>query len=228
MTRRRTTAIVAGSVAVVVVAALGAGVWAVTGAMDSSFRFGGGVAAASTPTGTATGTATATPTPLPDASVVAVGGVLDAEAALELRREMPESGDFAYQLPDGRWIKTNRLQPMPPEVMAVEQAKADAVPLPAGTSIEDWKTVRKNGTSARGSYSYATGRNVVIVLQGIQGCGGANCVMWQMEAPLGLLDKLPIGGNGFDTAEDAVAESQQLIATMPDAPTWDIVVAHQH
>lgn len=219
MSRRRARTIVTTSLAVVAIAALGTGVWAVTDSMNRSFRIVDAPAAAAEKTPSST--------PIPTPTVVPIGGVLDEETALELRREMPENGDFAYKMPDGRWIKTNRHQPMPAEVMAAEQTKADAVPLPAGTSLDDVKKVRQNATSARGAYNYATGRNVVLVLQGLQGAGGGNVVMWQMDANNNLLYQLGKGENGWATPEEVVARAQALIATMPDAGDWDIVVAHQ-
>ena len=49
---------------------------------------------------------TATPTPTPTA--VPLGGVLTKDAALTLRQDMAANGDFAYAMPDGTWVKTNR------------------------------------------------------------------------------------------------------------------------
>ncbi|MFJ3393658.1 hypothetical protein [Leifsonia aquatica] len=217
MKRRTTTIIVIASV--VGLAAIGAGAWGVKNLVDNTIKIPAAPAAAAV-----VNTATSTPTP----TAVAIGGVLDEETALELRREMPDNGDFAYKLPDGRWIRTNRHQPLPAEVTAAEQTKADAVPLPTGGSLEDVKKVRQNATNARGAYNYATGRNVVLVLQGLQGSHGANRVMWQMDANNNLLYQLHQGENGWATADEVVARAQQLIATMPDAGDWDIIVAHQH
>jgi hypothetical protein len=219
MSRRRTIiAWTVVSIAAVAVIVGGLGVWALTDSMHHSFT----IAAARADAETKTPSSTPTPT------IVPIGGILDEETALELRREMPDSGDFAYKLPDGRWIKINRNQPLPPEVTAAEQSKADAVPLPTGGTLEDVKVVRQNATNARGAYNYATGRNVVLILQGLQGSQGANRVMWQMDANNNLLYQLHTGENGWATADEAVARAQQLIATMPDAGDWDIIVAHQH
>lgn len=210
--------IVVTAVAAVAVVVFGAGAWALKVSMDNSLRIPGVPAAAPIET------STTTPTP----TDVSIGGILDEETALELRREMPDSGDFAYKLPDGRWVKVNRNQPLPAEAMAAEQIKADALPLPTDGSVDEVKKVRQGALSARGAYTFGTGRNAFLVYQGLQGTRSGNVTMWQLDAPNSVLNQLGKGENGWPSAEQAVARAQQLIATLPDAVNWDIIVANQH
>ncbi|WP_285117329.1 hypothetical protein [Leifsonia sp. fls2-241-R2A-40a] len=219
MPRRTRTAIIATSIAVVVLAAVGVGGWALLDSMNGSFRIGAGKPAAAA---VETHTATSTPT------VVPVGGVLDEETALELRREMPDNGDFAYKTPDGRWIKTNRHQPMPAEVMAAEQAQLDQLAVPAGTAAADGLAGAKAATAAAGASSYRTGRHVLLISKiPVATSYSTNGLKWVIMG--GLEKSLPagVGGNGWDDEATAVAKAQELIAAQPDAGDWDIVVAQQ-
>ncbi|MFF1572493.1 hypothetical protein ACFVWR_07065 [Leifsonia sp. NPDC058292] len=221
---RRRTAIIVTSIAVVAVAALGVGAYAVVDSMAGSFHIAGGKPAAA-----AEHTPTVTPTP----TVVPLGGVLDEETALDLRREMPDSGDFAYKMPDGRWVKTNRLQPMPAEVMAAEQAKADAVPLQQGHGPQDATAGLKAANAAAGNFRYATGKQVVFISQvplSADRSGSTNVLQWNIDG--GLEMRIPwesLGRyNAFASADEALAFAHQYVDPLPDVANWDIVVAHQH
>ncbi|WP_285117327.1 hypothetical protein [Leifsonia sp. fls2-241-R2A-40a] len=219
MPRRRTTIIVT-SIGVVAVAALGVGAFVFVDSMNGSFRLSSGSAAAAEKTPPATST--------PTLKVVPVGGVLDEETALDLRREMSDNGDFAYKLPDGRWVKTNRFQPLPDAVKADADAQAVAMPRTSGSTWQEGAAGTKNADDTAGRIQFATGKKTVIIstqLKAAEGIGNAyNVPTYAVNGAITPGMVAMNGAGGWGTVDEAVAAVQADIAAQPDANNYLLVV----
>ena len=162
---------------------------------------------------------TATPTPTPTPTAVPLGGVLTKDAALTLRQDMPDNGAYAYAMPDGTWVATNRFQLLPAAVVAIQQAKVDAMVKPSGPSMRD----ATNGLAAAGAfagqYSYATGKRLAYISQQLQAApsGPSNVMTWTVIGS-GLSAK----GQPSEAAARQFAAQQ--IAAQSNPANWDILV----
>ena len=217
ISRRRTT-VIAASATVLVVAALCGGAYTVIDAISGSFRIGHEAAAPAT--------ATKAPTPAP--TVVPVGGVLDEETALELRREMPDSGDYAYRLPDGRWIKINTVQPLPADVVATEQQKVSMSLPSTGTTIEAAVTRAKGTTSAAGSSQFATGKLTLVISLQAQGNGdgSGNRLVYKVLGAVQPGSELARANEagGWSDPDEALTAVQAIVSQSPDAAKYQIIL----
>ncbi|MFF2053686.1 hypothetical protein ACFVU2_18935 [Leifsonia sp. NPDC058194] len=217
--KRRTIAVIVIA-SVVGLAAIGTGVWGVKTLVDNSFKIQAAPAAAAV-------VKTATPTPTP--TVVPVGGILDEETALGLRQDMPANGDYAYKLPDGRWIKTNRLQPLPDAVVAAEEAKVNAAPhAQAGVVANEFSAAVRAAYSLADASQFATGKTTVVVTQipFVADGGSTSVIRWGVvghQAPPSIAGSK----GGWDSAAEATAAAQAAISALPDAASYAIIVG-QH
>ena len=160
---------------------------------------------------------TATPTPTPTA--VPLGGVLTKDAALTLRQDMAANGDFAYAMPDGTWVKTNRFQPLPAAVVAIQQAKVDAMVKPSGSSMHDSTNGLSAAAAFTGQYAYATGKRLAYISQQLQAAasGPSNVMTWTVIGP-------GLSGKGQPSEAAAQKFAAQQIATQSNPANWDILV----
>ena len=169
----------------------------------------------------AKGTTTAKPTASATPTVVPLGGVLTKDAALTLRQDMPENGAYAYAMPDGTWVATNRFQPLPAAVVAIQQVKMAAVVKPSGSSTSDSRDGFTAARSFTGQYSYGTGRQVAYISQQLQANinpdGPSNVMTWTVIGA-GLSAK----GQPSEAAARQVAAQQ--IAAQSNPANWDILV----
>ena len=167
----------------------------------------------------AKGTTTAKPTTSATPTVVPLGGVLTKDAALTLRQDMPENGAYAYAMPDGTWVATNRFQPLPAAVVAIQQVKMAAVVKPSGLSTSDSRDGFTAARSFTGQYSYGTGRQVAYISQ-------------QLQANMSTLTNTPtwtvIGAGLSAKGQPSEAAAQkfaaQQIAAQSNPANWDILV----
>ena len=162
-----------------------------------------------------------TAAPTPTVAAVPLGGVLTKDAALTLRQDMPENGAYAYAMPDGTWVATNRFQLLPAAVVAIQQAKMAAVVKPSGSSTSDSRDGFTAARSFTGQYSYATGRQVAYISQQLQANINpdrpSNVMTWTVIGP-GLSAK----GQPSEAAAQKFAAQQ--IAAQSNPANWDILV----
>lgn len=167
----------------------------------------------------------ATSTSAPNVADLPLGAPISKQEAHKLRdvSNPPVNGDYAYQMPDGSWVKTNLHQPLPAVVVAAEQQQANAVPLPTGTDAQDAIAVWSAAKSFAGAFGYATGKYPVFIYHGLQGAGPrGNVPCWQMNGD--ITSQLPTGGNVWPTADAAVAAADAMIAKQPNPADYAVIV----
>ena len=157
--------------------------------------------------------ATSTPTAVP------LGGVLTKDAALTLRQDMAANGDFAYAMPDGTWVKTNRFQLLPAAVVAIQQAKVDTMVKPSGSSMHDSTNGLSAAAAFTGQYAYATGKRLAYISQQLQASasGSSNVMTWTVIGP-------GLSGKGQPSEAAAQKFAAQQIAAQSNPANWDILV----
>ena len=167
----------------------------------------------------ANGTTTAKPTASATPTAVPLGGVLTKDAALTLRQDMPDNGAYAYAMPDGTWVATNRFQPLPGAVVAIQQAKVDAMVKPSGSSMHDSTNGLSAAAAFTGQYAYATGKRLAYISQQLQASasGSSNVMTWTVIGP-------GLSGKGQPSEAAAQKFAAQQIATQGSPANWDILV----
>ncbi|WIB65486.1 hypothetical protein [Curtobacterium sp. MCBD17_040] len=152
-----------------------------------------------------------------------IGAPLPATVAVAIRKNPPANGDYAYQLPDKSWIKISTKQPLPANVIADQQGKANAVQKPTnGMGYQQVFAVRDSADAFLGEYTFATGRNAVYVYQGTYAVAGQNVPCWQVSGT--PANQLGVGMNHWPSSAAAVAAAKQLIASSSTPNGFDIVV----
>jgi hypothetical protein len=118
-----------------------------------------------------TKTAPPSATPTAIATSAAIGSTLTKSQALNLRDNMPDNGDYAYQLKDGTWIATNIHQPLPAAAQSELNAQAATIPSDnvSGTAAMN---------SLQGSAQYSTGKSVAVVARIVAWNGSSNALTW--------------------------------------------------
>ena len=157
----------------------------------------------------------------PSPTAVPIGGILEKETALNLRREMSINGDFAYMMPDSTWVKTNRFQPLPAPVVADQQAKALDIPTEIGKDAAAGLAGQASATKYAGNFTFSTGKSLAFIVripQAAQG-GATNALRWVIRGTYKTNDEFP-------SAVAAQQSAAAVIAARPDPLAWEIIVGN--
>jgi len=172
---------------------------------------------------------TASPNPDDGLGAVETGAVLTDEQVAALRGIM-DDGMTVYTLPNGDRLLVRANEPLPPAVQADAEAKADALPISGGDSIDAQLGTIKGGESVASQISVSTGKRVVVITSGTivfaaEGYAGFGWLAAGIQNPARTTGGVPGGlkPHGADRAA-VIAEVEALIAAKPDAANWVIVV----
>lgn len=172
-------------------------------------------------------------TPLPAASAVedgdegidlaslSAGDAIPEDLARELNRDLKD-GLRGYELPDGTFVVVKPNEPLPAAVKADAEAKAAALPVITGTSVDDQRASADGGLNLASTLSFLTGKRVVVVVYGtVAFLDGTTKPAWRAaEAPLNSDGVYPSGTD----LNAVIAEAQALIAQQSNPAEWEIVV----
>ena len=149
------------------------------------------------------------------------GDTISEELARDLNRDLKD-GLRGYELPDGTWVLVKQDEPLPAAVKADAEAKAAAVPVVTGTSVEDQTASANNGLGLSDNLSLLTGKRVVAVVYGtVAFSDGTTKPAWRaVGSPLNADGLFPISTD----LNAVVAEAQALIAQQDNPAEWEIVV----
>ncbi len=169
----------------------------------------------------ATPVATVTAEPEFDVSTLATGEVISEELARDLNRNL-STGVRGYELADGTFVVVRRYEPFPEAVRVDAEAKAAAIPLITGTSVDDQRDSANSGRYLADTLTFLTGKRVVVVHYNmVSFMSGSTRLAWRAsEAPLNGQGLYPIG----DNRDAVVAEAQALINLEANPAEWEIIV----
>lgn len=165
---------------------------------------------------------TVSPRPTVDTSTLVVGTVIEEASARILNRDVAD-GFAGYELLDGTFLVVAGAQPLPELVLADMRERAAAAPVIVGQSVDEQRASFEVGNGLAGTFSYQTGRRVVVIhYGGVAFPSGSGVVAaWRAaRAPLNAQGLYPIGM----TAGAVLAETQALIAKEPNPGEWEIIV----
>lgn len=165
---------------------------------------------------------TVSPRPTVDPATLTVGAPIDEASARILNREVAD-GFAGYQLLDGTFVVVAAAQPLPENVLADMTARVAAAPVIIGQSPDEQRESFEVGNGLAGTFSYQTGRRVVVIHYGGVAFPGGGGVMggWRAaRAPLNSQGLFPIGLS----AGAVLAETQALIAQQSNPAEWEIIV----
>ncbi|WP_439565805.1 hypothetical protein [Microcella sp.] len=156
-----------------------------------------------------------------DPTTLEAGDTIDEELARELNRDITD-GLRGYELPDGTFMVVRPNEPLPPAVRADAEAKAAALPVVTGTSVEEQTASASNGLNLASTLSFLTGKRIVAVVYGTVAFTDFTIrPAWRAaESPLNEQGLYPIG----DDRDAVVAEAQALVAQQSNPAEWEIIV----
>ncbi len=149
------------------------------------------------------------------------GDTLTAEQAEAVNRNR-DDGLKGYELPDGTFVLVVQDEPLPPAVKADAEAKADALPVSSGTSVEAQSTTYQSGNSLGGQLSISTGKQIVVINS------GTVVLRDLVTATFGYIAHNIKDANGMHPVStdlgSLIAEVEALISAKPNPAEWEIVV----
>lgn len=149
------------------------------------------------------------------------GDTITAEQAEAINRNR-DDGLKGYELPDGTFVLVVQDEPLPPAVKADAEAKADALPIASGTSVESQQSTIASNNALGAQLSIATGKQIVVISYGSIALRDLVTVTqaWKASNIKDAQGYYPTSTN----LDALIAEVNALIAQQSNPAEWEIVV----